>query len=100
MSSRSTAARRMRAKRRADAGLFPLFLGQMHCPPGVDVARPLPAVIRLMQAPAQRSGADGDAVTSLQILPEQWHRPTRGLIAAAARVVRQGCRQAAWGEPR
>src|SRR5215212_6158709 len=93
-------ARRRCTIQRAGAGLSPLFLGQMRRPPGIDIARSLPAIIGLMEAPAQRSGTDGDAVTSLQILPEQWHRPTRGLIAAAARVVRQGCRQAAWGEPR
>src|SRR5829696_3704924 len=80
--------------------IIPPFSGPDAPPPGIDIARSLPAIIGLMEAPAQRSGTDGDAVTSLQILPEQWHRPTRGLIAAAARVVRQGCRQAAWGEPR
>src|SRR6185436_7890818 len=85
---------------RAGAGLSPLFLGQMHGPPGIDVAGPLPAVVRRMQTAAQRAGADCNAVALLQILPEQWHRPTRGLIAATARVARQGCRQAAWGEPR
>src|SRR5215212_12155638 len=77
-------ARRRCTIQRAGAGLSPLFLGQMRRPPGIDIARSLPAIIGLMEAPAQRSGTDGDAVTSLQILPEQWHRPTRGLIAAAA----------------
>src|SRR3712207_9435205 len=72
MSSRSTAARRRRANQRAGAGLSPLFLGQMRCPSGIDVARSLPAVVRLMQAAAQRSGADRDVVALLQIVPEQW----------------------------
>src|SRR3712207_9389675 len=96
MSSRSTAARRRRANQRAGAGSSPLFLGQMRCPSGIDVARSLPAVVRLMQAAAQRSGADRDVVALLQMVPEQWHRPTRGLVAAAARVACQGRRQEAW----
>src|SRR4029079_19454967 len=99
-SSRSTAARRRRANQRAGAGLSPLFLGQMHCPSGIDVAGPLPAVVRRVQTAAQRAGADCDAVALLQILLEQWHRPTRGLIAATARVTCQGYRQEAWSEPR
>src|SRR3954452_9609160 len=99
-SSRSTAARRRRANQRAGAGLSPLFLGQMRSPSDIDVARSLPAVVRRVQTAAQRAGAACDAVALLQILPEQWHRPTRSLIAAAARVARQGCRQAAWGEAR
>src|SRR4051794_9556439 len=72
----------------------------MHCPPGVDVAGPLPAIVRLMEAAAQRAGADRDTMALLQIMPEQWHRPTRGLIAAAARVGCEGCRQATWGKLR
>ena len=72
----------------------------MRCPSNIDVARPLPTIVRRVQTAAQRAGADCDAVALLQILPEQWHCPTRGLIAATARVVRQGYRQAAWGEPR
>src|SRR5690349_2434580 len=88
-SSRSTAACRRRANQRADTGLLPLFLGQMHGPSSVDVAGPLPAVVGLMQAAAQRPRADRDAVALLQIVPQQWHRPTRGLVAAAARVACQ-----------
>jgi len=53
-----------------------------------------------MQAAAQRSGADRDAVAPVQVLPEQRHRPARRLVAAAARVACQGRRQEAWGEPR
>src|SRR3954462_891320 len=98
MSSRSTAARRRRANQRAGAGLLPLFLGQMCCPCGIDIAGPLPAVVHLMQAAAQCAGADRDTMALLQIMPEQWHRPTRGLIAAAARVACQGCRQATRGK--
>jgi len=53
-----------------------------------------------MQAAAQCAGADRDTMALLQIMPEQWHRPTRGLIAAAARVACQGCRQATRGKLR
>jgi len=53
-----------------------------------------------MQAAAQCAGADRDTMALLQIMPEQWHRPTRGLIAAAARVACQGYRQQAWSETR
>src|SRR3954467_15667935 len=77
-----------------------LFLGQMCCSRGIDIAGPLPAVVHLMQAAAQCPGADRDTMALLQIMPEQWHRPTRGLIAAAARVACEGCRQATRGKLR
>src|SRR4051812_47751041 len=46
--------------------ILPLFLGQMCCPCGIDIAGPLPAVVHLMQAAAQCPGADRDTMALLR----------------------------------
>src|SRR4051794_32318668 len=90
MSSRSTAARRRRANQRAGAGLLPLFLGQMCCPCGIDIAGPLPAVVHLMQAAAQCPGADRDTMALLQIMPELEFGQLRGVAERMNDAVAEG----------
>src|SRR3954465_13602059 len=63
----------------------------------IDVAGPLPAIARLVQPTPQGAGADREALRG-QVVRQQRHRPARGLVAAAARVAGQGCRQPLWWE--
>jgi hypothetical protein len=59
---------------------------------GIDIAGPLPAIARLVQPTPQCPRADRDALRG-QVVRQQRHRPACGLVAAAARVARQGRRQ-------
>src|SRR5215218_2654473 len=63
----------------------------------IDVARPLPAITRLVQPAPQGPRADRDALRSQGVRQER-HRPARGLVAAAARIAGQGGRQPPWCE--
>ena len=67
--------------------------------PSIDVTRPLPAIARFVKAAPQRPGADGNVLLRCQVVRQQWHRPTRGQIAAAARVPGQHCSQSSRREP-
>jgi hypothetical protein len=58
----------------------------------IDVARALPAIACLVQPAPQGPRADREALRG-QIVRQQRHRPACGLVAAAARVTRQGRRQ-------
>src|SRR5215212_7803728 len=94
-----TAARRPLASLPSGGGPEPLFLGQMPRSPGIDIARPLPAIVRLMEPAPQRPGADGNALTRGQVVRQQRYRRARGLVATTARVTGQRRRQPPRREP-
>src|SRR5918997_2387918 len=66
---------------------------------GINVARPLPAIVRLVEAAPQRPGADGNALMRSQVVRQQRHRPARGPAATTARVTSQHRRQPPQREP-
>ena len=68
-------------------------------PAGIDIAWPLPAMIRLMEPAPQRPIADGNALLRVQVVRQQRHRPARGLVAATARVTCQHRSQPPRREP-
>src|SRR3954468_19213688 len=94
-----TAAHRPPASPLSSAGPEPLFLSQMRRPAGIDIAWPLPAMIRLMEPAPQRPTADGNALLRVQVVRQQRHRPARGLVAATARVTCQHRSQPPRREP-